>query len=338
MHQFSQDALARELSSHIPGFSKISGMRRFKAGQSNPTYQIDTPERTYVLRAKPPGKLLKGAHAVDREYRVMRALHQSDVPVPEVFYLSGETSALGAQFFVMEHIEGRIFWDPALPEIPARPEIYDAMNTTLAALHRVDPETVGLGDYGPPSGYYARQLATWGRAYKAAETEPLPDADWLQAWLLEAMPADDGLVCLTHGDFRLDNMIFAPDTARVSALLDWELSTLGHPFADLAYQMMMWRMPHAGPFKGLGGLDRAALNLPSDALYTERYIARTGFSAPESWVFYLVFAHFRFLAILQGVLARALQGNAANPLGNAETRSAVEWLASAGKALVEDET
>jgi len=332
MHKFSDGELSSYLASKIAGFGRITSVERFKAGQSNPTYLIDTSEGRFVMRAKPPGKLLKGAHAVDREFRVLSALANTDVPVPAVFHLSEDDSPIGTQFYVMDFVEGRILWDPALPDADDRAGIYDAMNQTLVALHKVDPEAVGLSDFGRPGNYFARQLTTWGKAYKAAETDPLPAADWLFDWLTEHMPEDDGLSCITHGDYRLDNMVFDAEAPTVKALLDWELSTLGHPFADLAYQMMMWGVPNSGRFKGLGGIDRAALGLPSNEAYAALYLERTGFKAPQSWSFYLAFMHFRFLAILQGVLARALQGNAANPMGHQEMRMAVEWLAMAGKS------
>ena len=330
MHAFDAKKLETYLAAKVEDFTTLTEIERFKAGQSNPTYKVSSGSNTFVLRAKPPGKLLKGAHLVDREFQVMHALARTDVPVPKVHHLSGEDTPLGTQFFVMDFVPGRIFWDPLVKDANS---IYDAMNATLAKLHLVNVDAVGLSTIGRYGKYYARQFAIWDRAYRAAETEPLPDVDWLAAWISDHMPDDDGLLCLTHGDFRIDNMIFDIHRPQVVALLDWELSTLGHPFSDLAYQMMHWSLPNAGVFKGLGEIDRSAWGLPHNHAYIARYLARTGFAPPESWTFFFVFAHFRFLAILQGVLARGLQGNAANPLGSSETRSAVEWLAEEGRRV-----
>jgi aminoglycoside phosphotransferase (APT) family kinase protein len=269
-----------------------------------------------VLRAKPPGPLLKSAHQVEREYRVMAALASTEVPVPRVLALAEDAeSPIGRAFFVMEHLDGRIFWDPALPGLDPteRAAVYDAMNATLAALHSVDVAAVGLSDFGRPGNYFARQTDRWMRQYRASAPAPNPDMERLMGWLPGHVPPDDGQVALVHGDFRLDNIIFAPDAPRVIALLDWELSTLGHPLADLAYQCMQWRLPHDGGMRGLGGLDRAALGLPSEEAYVARYCARRGLEGIGDWPFFLAFSFFRLAAILEGVVRRAHDGNASNP-------------------------
>jgi aminoglycoside phosphotransferase (APT) family kinase protein len=312
-------ALGPYLEQHVPGFAGIEAIEKFSAGQSNPTYLIKAESGRYVLRAKPAGHLLKSAHMVDREFRVMKALFGSGVPVPNVLYLSGEDTPIGRMFYVMAFLDGRIFWDPALPEIldnAGRAAIYDAMNATLAALHGLDVERIGLTDFGKPGNYFERQFGRWTSQYRASETEAVPDMERLIAWLTENMPADDGQMSLVHGDFRLDNMIFARDAPSVIAVLDWELSTLGHPFADLAYQCMQWRLPHESGFRGqrgLGGVDRTALGLPSERDYVERYCERRGITRVGNWTFYLAFSFFRFAAICQGVYRRALDGNASNP-------------------------
>ncbi|KAA3445962.1 phosphotransferase family protein [Mesorhizobium sp. SARCC-RB16n] len=311
-----QAALAPYLEAQIPDFSGLAAIEKFKSGQSNPTYLLTAASGRYVLRAKPPGQLLKSAHQVDREFRVMKALAGTAVPVPEMLHLSAEDSPIGRMFYVMEFLDGRIFWDPALPEARdngERAAIYDAMNATLAALHDVDVEAVGLGDFGHPGNYFERQLARWTSQYRASETSAIADMDRLIAWLETHMPADDGLISLVHGDYRLDNLIFAPDQPKVLAVLDWELSTLGHPFADIAYQCMQWRLPHASGFRGLGGIDRSALGLPGEEEYVAAYCQRRGLTGIGDWAFFLAFSFFRLAAICQGVYKRALDGNASNP-------------------------
>ncbi|MEE4189355.1 MAG: phosphotransferase [Roseobacter sp.] len=335
MHSFDHDALGRYLAQHVEGFGRLDAIEKFPGGQSNPTYRLQSGVKSYVLRAKPPGTLLKSAHAVDREFRVMRALAASDVPVPRVFHLSPEISPVGPQFLVMEMVEGRIFWDPALPGLSrdARTATYDAMNRTLAALHSIDPAAVGLADFGKPGNYFERQVTRWSGQYRQAATDPLPDADWLMGWLAENMVPDDGGNSIVHGDFRIDNMIFDAHSPRVLALLDWELSTLGHPLADLAYQCMHWRLPHEGHFRGLGGVDRAALGLPDEDTYVASYCTRRGIAPPENWTFYLVFSYFRLLAILQGVYRRGIDGNASNPRDTDRLRAVIALLARDARAL-----
>ncbi|MDF1774574.1 MAG: phosphotransferase family protein [Rhizobiaceae bacterium] len=322
--------LGAELEAAIDGFSDLQQVSKFNTGQSNPTYLLTAKSGQYVLRAKPPGELLKSAHQVDREFRVMQALAGSDVPVPAMLYLSGEDTCLGRMYFVMEYLQGRIFWKPELPEceLAERAPVYDAMNATLAALHDVDPDAVGLADFGRPGNYFERQLSRWTKQYKASEIDPISDMDALISWLEKTLPADDGQVSLVHGDYRIDNMIFAPQQPTILAVLDWELSTLGHPLADLAYQCMQWRLPHDSGFRGLGGLDRAAIGLPSEEDYVAAYCRRRKIDSIEHWPFYLAFSFFRLAAILQGVVKRAADGNASNPQRAREMSSAVPIMAA----------
>ncbi|TGP91327.1 MULTISPECIES: phosphotransferase [unclassified Mesorhizobium] len=332
-----QAALAPYLEAHIPGFSGLAAIEKFKSGQSNPTYLLTAESGRYVLRAKPPGQLLKSAHQVDREFRVMKALSDTAVPVPEMLHLSAEDSPIGRMFYVMDFLDGRIFWDPALPEARGNDEraaIYDAMNATLAALHDVNAEAVGLGDFGRPGNYFERQLARWTSQYRASETNAIGDMDRLIEWLETHMPADDARAALVHGDYRLDNLIFAPDQPKVLAVLDWELSTSGHPFADIAYQCMQWRLPHASGFRGLGGIDRSALGLPSEKDYVAAYCRRRGLTGIGNWTFFLAFSFFRLAAICQGVYKRALDGNASNPEKARTYGEAVKLLSHLAAKLI----
>ncbi len=320
--QLDLNTLAAYLTQHVEGFDARAGLKatKFDGGQSNPTFKLETANKAFVLRRQPPGKLLKSAHAVDREFRVYQALANSDVPVPRVFHLCEDPEVIGSMFYVMECCEGRIFWDAALPELSSNEQrslAYQQMNTVLAAIHAIDLDKVGLSDYGKAGNYFERQLSRWTSQYKASEIDVIPAMDQLIAWLEQNMPADDGRVSLVHGDFRLDNMIFAPEEARIIAVLDWELSTLGHPFADLAYQCMQLRMPAAsakkkGTMSGLAGLDRAALGIPTEQAYVAQYCERMGLDGIDHWAFYLAFSFFRLAAIAQGVAKRALDGNASN--------------------------
>lgn len=332
------NALGPWLDAHVPGFSGLRAIRKFDTGQSNPTYGLDADSGRYVLRAKPPGALLKSAHQVDREYRVLKALAGSAVAVPDALALClDEESPIGRMFYVMRHVDGRIFWDPALPEIgdaAGRAAIYDAMNAALAALHGIDVDAVGLADFGRPGSYFERQLARWTSQYRASETASVAQMDMLIAWLERHLPADDGSVALVHGDWRLDNMIFAADSPRIVAVLDWELSTLGHPYADLAYQCMQWRLPNDSGFRGLGGVDRAALGLPEEEAYVADYCRRRGIGGIDNWPFYVAFSFFRLAAILQGVYKRALDGNASNPEKAAAYGRAVPLIAEMAVASV----
>jgi aminoglycoside phosphotransferase (APT) family kinase protein len=339
-NSLDQDALGAYLKREVADFSDLRQITKFNTGQSNPTYLLEAASGRYVLRAKPPGQLLKSAHQVDREFRVMHALRQTSVPVPKMLHLSSDDSPIGRMFYLMEFVEGRIFWDPALPEAASREtraDIYDQMNLTLAALHSVDPHAVGLADFGKPGNYFERQLARWTSQYRAAETETIPDMDRLITWLETHLPPDDGVVSLVHGDYRLDNMMFAPDSPKVVAVLDWELSTLGHPYADLAYQCMQWQLPHRSGFRGLGGIDRAALGIPTDEAYVEAYCRRRGIAGIDHWQFFLAFSFFRLASICQGVYKRALDGNASNPEKARTFGEAVKLLAGlAGKTLDAD--
>lgn len=331
-------ALAAELEWIVPGFYRLRSVTKFGTGQSNPTYLVSADSGQYVLRTKPAGPLLKSAHQVDREYRVMKALAETPVPVPAMLAIAPEENAIGRTYYVMAYLDGRIFWNPALPECaPAeRGAIYEAMNRTLADLHAVDPAAAGLSDFGKPGNYFARQLGRWSAQYEASATQPIPDMDRLITWLNENLPEDDGVIGLVHGDFRIDNMIFAEDRPEIVALLDWELSTLGHPIADLAYQCMQWRLPHESTFRGLGGLDRTALGLPSEEEYVRSYCTRRGLTTVDHWPFYLAFSFFRLAAILQGVLKRAIDGNASNPERAREMGEAVPLLASMAMDVARD--
>ncbi|WP_283638498.1 phosphotransferase family protein [Marinovum algicola] len=312
------DALSRLtpwLADHIAGFQGPVAVEKFASGQSNPTFRLTTPGADYVLRRKPPGQLLKSAHAVDREFRVQKALADTDVPVARVLALCDDDSILGAMFYVMEHVPGRVILDPSLPG--ATPDQRGAhmaeMNRILAAIHEVDLAACGLSDYGPPGDFYARQLGRWTKQYRASETGALPEMDRLILWLESNLPEEDGQRCLVHGDYRIDNLLFAPEAPDIRAVLDWELSTLGHPFADLAGVIMQWQLPPGEEGRGLAGLDRAALGLPDDAAFLASYFDRRGIDPPDSFGFYLAFAFFRMAAILQGVKKRALDGSASNP-------------------------
>lgn len=316
MSDITPETLAAYLARHLPELGHLKRLEKFATGQSNPTYRLTTGAGDFVLRAKPPGQLLKSAHAVDREFRVMQALGTSDVAVPQMIHLSDdETSPFGRAFFLMAYQPGRIFWDPALPDIDRaeRGAIYSAMNDTLAQLHDVGVAKVGLSDFGKPGDYFARQTDRWTRQYRASAVTPNDDMDSLINWLQANLPSDDGQVSLVHGDYRLDNMIFALDAPKVVALLDWELSTLGHPLADLAYQCMQWRLPHDAGMRGLGGIDRKALGLPSEAEYVAQYCETRKIPTPHNWEFYLAFSFFRLAAILEGVVRRSHDGNASNP-------------------------
>ena len=323
------EAAGRWAQANVPGFRGLRAVSKFGSGQSNPTFLLEAESGRYVLRRKPEGALLKSAHMVEREYRVMRALKPAGFPVPDALALCEDLDVIGSTFFIMAHVEGRIFWDPALPgsSREERAAVYDSMNAALARLHGVDIAAAGLADYGKPGDYFARQLARWSDQYRASETESIADMDALIAWLGANRPPDDGRVALVHGDWRIDNIMFAPQAPDVVAVLDWELSTLGHPFADLAYQCMQWRLPNAGEFRGLGGIDRAALGLPNEAAYVEGYARRLGVPRIDNWTFLIAFSFFRVAAIVQGVYKRALEGNASNPERARKMGAAVPMMA-----------
>jgi aminoglycoside phosphotransferase (APT) family kinase protein len=306
--------LADYLAQHVPGFRGPLTASKFEGGQSNPTYRIDAASGRYVLRRKPPGVLLQSAHAVDREFRVLRALQDSAVPVARALHLCSDELVIGSMFYVMEHVDGQVFWDPALPGLSAdlRGTYYDAIIATLAALHAVDVDAAGLAGYGKPGNYFARQLARWGEQYRASETQPIAAMETLLAELPPRCPADDGRVALVHGDYRIDNLMFASGAPRILAVMDWELSTLGHPLADLGYLCMALRLPGQPPLPGLAGKDRAALGIPDEAALLRRYSALGGTQVDADWNFVLAFSFFRLAAIAQGVAKRAQQGNASS--------------------------
>ena len=312
-HRLDQSALAVWMQSHVEGFEGPMQVDQFAGGQSNPTYRLRTPARSYVLRRKPPGLLVKGAHAVDREARVMDALGSVGFPVPKVFGVCSDEAVLGSMFFVMELVEGRIFWDASFSEVSKaeRAAYLDAMNDTLAQLHRLDPATIGLGDYGRSGGYVARQIARWTQQYLADDLAGRNDAmDRLVQWLPLHLPDRDE-TSVIHGDFRADNMIFHSSEPRVLAVLDWELSTLGDPLADFAYQAMMFRMP-PDILGGIAGLDLIAQGLPTEEEYVASYCERTGRAGAPDLDFYIVFNMFRFAAILHGIKGRAARGTASS--------------------------
>jgi aminoglycoside phosphotransferase (APT) family kinase protein len=312
---FDTARLSEHLRRTIDGFpAGPIEVAQFKGGQSNPTYELTAGGRSWVLRRKPPGKLLQSAHAVDREHRVMAALRETGVPVPRVFGYCEDPEVIGTPFFVMEHVAGRVLWDPTLPQASPgeRRAIYDEMNRVIAALHGVDPAAVGLSDFGRPGNYFARQIDRWSKQYRASETEPIAAMDRLIDWLPRNLPAAEE-TAIVHGDFRLDNLIFHPSEPRILAVLDWELSTLGHPLADFSYHCMTWRMP-TGVFRGLGGVDLAPLGIPSEAEHVAAYVARTGRPAIDDaeWGFCVAYNMFRLAAILQGIMGRVKDGTAAS--------------------------
>jgi aminoglycoside phosphotransferase (APT) family kinase protein len=313
-HSFDTARLAAWMQDHIAGFSGPIDVRQFAGGQSNPTFLVQSAAARYVLRRKPPGKLLPSAHAVDREFRVLAALKDSGVPVAHVHALCEDSEVIGSAFYVMDYVEGRIFWDALLPEVAAqdRRDIYREMVRVLAALHSVDYAAVGLSDYGKRGRYVERQVARWTQQYRASETEKIDAVECLIEWLPKHIPADEQ-TSIVHGDFRLDNTIFHPTEPRLLAVLDWELSTLGHPLVDLAYYCMRYHLPVA-EFRGLGGVDAKTYMIPTEAECVAEYCSLRGIAPvpPKDWAYYSAFCMFRLAGILQGVLARALQGNASS--------------------------
>ena len=307
-------SLERYLAATIAGFAGPLTVRQFKGGQSNPTYLLETPLRRYVLRRKPPGKLLPSAHAVDREYRVISALHVQGFPVAEPLAYCADESVAGTPFYVMDFVDGRVFWEPQMPGVdPAeRAAVYDAMNATIAQLHGFDPARIGLGDFGKGENYVARQVERWSRQYRASETENIDAMERLIDWLPKHIPAG-GPVRLVHGDYRLDNLIVAREEPKVIAVLDWELSTLGDPLADFSYHLMTWHMPHSESAAGtatLAGHDLSALGIPSMNDYVDAYVARTGLDPRPHLPVYLAYNFFRIAAILQGIIGRVRDGTA----------------------------
>ena len=309
------EAVDRYLRANLPGYDGPLEAKKFNVGQSNPTFLLTTPARKYVLRRKPPGVLLKSAHAVDREFRVQRALQGSKVPVAKMHLLCEDDDVIGSAFYVMDFLDGRNFADPLMEgeDNATRTGVIDEMNRVLAELHMVDIDAVGLSDYGPPGNYFERQVGRWSKQYRASETEVVPAMDQLMDRLAAAIPADDGQRTLVHGDYRIDNMMFAKDSTACLGILDWELSTIGHPYADLAAVIMQWQMPPGGEGRGLAGIDRAAMGLPTDAEFVAKYCERRGLDGIDNFGFYLAFCFFRMAGIIQGVLKRAIDGNASNP-------------------------
>ena len=321
-HAFDIEAMTAWLRQHVQGFEGPLQVEMFKGGQSNPTYKLVTPGKSYVMRAKPGpvAKLLPSAHAIEREYRVMKGLASTDVPVPHMYALCEDESIMGRAFYIMEFMEGRVLWDQSLPGMTPeqRAEIYDEMNRVIAALHSVKFADQGLADYGKSGNYFERQIGRWSKQYMASVTQPIPEMDQLMAWLPANMPAsarDESRVSIVHGDYRLDNLMFHPTEPRVIAVLDWELSTLGHPLADFSYHCMSWHIP-AELGRGIAGLDIAALGIPAEADYIRRYCERTGLqdiaTLHRDWNFYLAYNMFRIAAILQGIAKRVEAGTASS--------------------------
>jgi len=330
-HRFDEQQLEAYLSSNIEDFSGPLVVTEFKGGQSNPTYRLDAESGSYVLRRKPPGKLLKSAHAVDREFRVISALHTTGFPVPRPYVLCEDETIIGTAFYVMECVEGRIFWELDLPGLDRdeRTAIYDNVNETMAALHRTDYKAIGLDDYGVPGNYFARQISRWTRQYRASEIGNIRSMERLIEWLPENIP-DDESTSIVHGDYRLDNMILHPTEPRVIAVLDWELSTIGHPLADFTYHLMAWQMPEIGiGSTGLVGKPLAELGIPDEDAYIDQYCARTGRNGIPDRNFYSAFNFFRLAAILQGIAGRVRDGTAASKHASQAVK-AVQPLADLG--------
>jgi aminoglycoside phosphotransferase (APT) family kinase protein len=336
-HSFDTARLLGWMHENIPGFSGPIDIQQFAGGQSNPTFLVTSPERRYVLRRKPPGKLLPSAHAVDREFRVLEALKDTDVPVAHAYALCEDSNIIGSAFYVMDYIQGRIFWDATLPEVPVgeRRAIYEEMVRVQAALHSVDYALVGLGGFGKPGNYIERQVARWTQQYRASQTEKIDAVEQLIDWLPKHIPAGEQ-TAIVHGDFRLDNTIFHSTEPRILAVLDWELSTLGHPMVDLAYFCMRYHLPVV-EFRGLRGLGTATLGIPTENECVAQYCKLRGLPpvAPQDWTYYLAFCMFRLAGILQGVLARALQGNASSETALQAGRRA-RPLAELGWRLVQE--
>ena len=321
-HAFDVAALENWLTANMPGFEGPLSVEQFKGGQSNPTYKLITPTQSYVMRSKPGpvAKLLPSAHAIEREFTVMRALHDTPVPVPRMLLLCEDEALIGRAFYVMECMQGRVLWDQSLPGVDKaeRAAIYDQMNRVIAALHTVDVAAAGLSGYGKPGNYFERQIGRWTKQYLASVTEPIEAMDKLIEWLPAHIPAsarDESQVAIVHGDYRLDNLMFDANEPRAIAVLDWELSTIGHPLADFSYHCMSWHIP-PGMFRGIGGLDLAALGIPDETSYVRSYCERTGRADPQAvmadWNFYLAYNMFRLAGILQGIAKRVVAGTASS--------------------------
>ena len=341
MADLESAATLKRLSDYLTNALSFTGpilVRKFAGGQSNPTYKVTASDQTCVLRRKPEGALLKSAHAVDREFLVQKALEGSGVPVARMIHYCADPDIIGSEFYLMEYVEGRIFGEPALPEMQSehRAAVFREMCQVLASIHSVDLAQSGLEEYGPPGDFFERQLSRWTRQYRASETETLPAMDELIAALSAALPASDGQRTLVHGDYRIDNLVFASNAPTCRAVLDWELSTAGHPFADLAGVIMQWRMPPGQEGRGLAGIDRRAHGAPTDAEFIETYCKLRRIDGIENWGFYLAFSFFRMAAIIQGVKRRALDGNASNPEKGLRLGEHVPMFAQHGlKALLD---
>ena len=340
-HQFDVGALEAWLKQHMPGFAGPLSVEMFKGGQSNPTFKLITPGASYVMRAKPGpvAKLLPSAHAVEREFAVMRGLYGTAVPVAQMHVLCEDESVIGRAFYVIEFVQGRVLWDQSLPDMSKqqRRDIYNEMNRVIAALHSVPYAERGLENFGKPGNYFERQIGRWSKQYIASITQPIAEMDKLMEWLPANMPdsARDGRTSIVHGDYRLDNMMFHPTEPRVLAVLDWELSTLGHPLADFSYHCMAWHIP-PGTFRGIGGVDVASLGIPTEEEYIRMYCDRTGFTTPQAlqaeWNFYLAYNMFRLAAILQGIAKRVEMGTASSAQAKASGAGAKPMAELAWKA------
>ncbi|HUF19490.1 MAG TPA: phosphotransferase [Burkholderiales bacterium] len=333
-HRFDVTTLERYMRSNVEGFAGPLEVQQFKGGQSNPTFLLNTPKWRYVLRRKPPGKLLLSAHAVDREYRVITALHETEVPVAKTWCLCEDDSVIGTAFYIMDYVEGRVLWDQTLPGMTKeqRRAIFEEQNRVIAALHQVDYNAVGLSSYGKPGSYIERQVNRWIKQYRASETEHIEAMESLIEWLPKNIPPGDE-TSIVHGDYRLDNVIFHPSEARILAVLDWELSTLGHPLADFAYHCMYWRLT-AGEFRGIGGVDLVSLGIPTEEEYVDTYCRRTGRAGIPHWDFYMAYNMFRLAGILQGIMGRVKDGTAASSYA-AEQGKRAKPMAEAGWRQVE---
>ena len=312
VHSLDRQKLSDFLEKNLPETGTLEEISKFGTGQSNPTYQLRTTTGRYVLRKKPPGKLLPSAHAVDREYRIIKALEKTSVPVPRTLMLCNDEDIIGTIFYLMDYVDGKIHWDPTLPDVSSsdRNDIYGQTVDVLAALHSIDVGKEGLLDFGKPGNYFQRQVGRWIKQYKAAQTEEYKEIESLIAWLEKNMPEDDGMISIVHGDYRLYNMIFSRTENKILAVLDWELSTIGHPYADLAYQCMNWHIPKIGITPGLYGLNLDETGIPTENEYVDAYCQKMGINNIPNWSFYLAFGFFRLAGIAQGVYKRSIMGNA----------------------------
>ncbi len=333
-HRFDTERLAAFLRQHVENYSGALEVQQFKGGQSNPTYLVSAGNKKYVLRRKPPGKLLPSAHAVDREYRIITALHDSGVPVARSYALCQDESVIGTAFYVMDFVDGRVIWDQSMPGVSnaERTATYEELNRVIARLHQVDYAALGLSDYGKPGNYLERQIARWTKQYRASETEKIEAMDKLIDWLPQNIPPGDETT-IVHGDYRLDNVIFHKNEPRVLAVLDWELSTLGHPLADFSYHCMSWRLS-GKEFRGLVGLDLPALGIPTEEQYVARYCERTGRREIANWDFYMAYNMFRLAGILQGIMGRVVDGTASSEHAKEQGKRA-RPMAEAGWRQVE---